>query len=251
MGSPKARSKKAQPPGSAGGQIEVLASRLVVLASNAKNWQERSGEAEKLATRRGTLQQYQAKLDGLKAAIVALGRVRAMEPARGAAIRGLRGQRDAVHALAERCAEDANHVTRAKALDGLRSAEWDAVESALLAAWQGYLGAGAQSGLESVLSRFPKLRGEAKRVGEARRDLQARASTLPRSDNDVAECEEARSRLGEVLAEVDGSGVDAEILAFLKGSVAGVSLEHVLGNQRIIAWLAQQGLAGQFSVRSL
>jgi ATP-dependent helicase YprA (DUF1998 family) len=127
----------------------------------------------------------------------------------------------------------------------------DAVESALLAAWQGYLGAGSQSGLESVLSRFPKLRGAAKRVAEARRALQERAATLPRSDSDVAECEEARSRLGEVLAEVDSSGVDAEVLAFLKGSVEGVSLEQVLRNERILAWLAKHGLAGQFSVRSL
>lgn len=251
MTAERTRSKKSegQPPPS--GELAVLAQSLTALAREVKDWQARSGEAEKLVTRRERLVVYRDKLRGLIASLAAISGVDAMQATCASATAALRSQGDAARTLAARCKEDAAFVTKPKAIDGLKEAELDAVVARVLLDWQTYLGAGGQSGIETVLARFPQLRDTARRVADARKELQARAMRLPSSTAEVEACEKCRGRLAEVLASVDSSGLDEGVLSFLKASVAGVPLEVLLDSEHLTSWMKKHGLASQFTVRSL
>lgn len=251
MTAERTRSKKSEGQQPPPGELTLFAQGLTGLAREVKNWEARSGDAEKFVTRRDRLVVYRDKLLRLVLSLDALSSVDAMQATHAAAIVALQSQREAARALAERCQEDSAYVTKPRAIDGLKEAELDTLETTVLSAWQTYLGAGGQSGIEVVLARFPQLRDTARRVAEARRELQGRATQLPSNTAEVEACERCRGRLAEVIARVDSSGVDEDVLSFLRASVSGVSLATLLDSEHLMSWMKEHGLASQFTVRSL
>lgn len=230
--------------------LPELCVHLTKVSSDALEWRKRAGDASKLIERREALVAYHRAARSLLDAVLAIREVKALRPSTEAALKSLAQQQKAIQGLAEKSEQDATYITRPKSFEALRESDFALVEEALLNSWKDYAGAGQQPGVEVVLEKFKGLRSAAKQVSQARAALQRLASVLPRSSADVASCEAAREKLADALSHVEGSGIDAEMLGFLRASFDGVPLEKVLADERILEWIQEHDLAGQFVLRS-
>lgn len=227
-----------------------FATQVAELSGRCRDWQERADEVGRLVTRRDQLRVIANRVSSLATTAEVLSNEDSLE-SRLKPVREL-SQKLSVKAddLLRRLETTSESILKPKALDAFESGALDEIQRILTAAWRDLLGTGDQPGIETVLSRFDALRDVVARITQRRRRLQELAATLPTTAAVVAEGRDVKRALADDLGSLTGAGLDDEVASFLRRSVEGVSLEDLLANGRVLAWLAKHGLAGYFRVRS-
>jgi hypothetical protein len=112
------------------------------------------------------------------------------------------------------------------------------------------VGTEGQVGIENVLSRFGGLRDIVARITNLREALKSLSSQLPTTPEAIDLAKKAKASLAEELASLVGSGLNDDVISFLRRSVEGVPLSEVLAKEDIINWLKENNLSQYFRVRT-
>jgi hypothetical protein len=114
----------------------------------------------------------------------------------------------------------------------------------LLISWQAHCEAltpHQQSGVLEVLARIPGLQDDAVRINLLREELEERSGSLPRDEADLARVSELAARIDLEWRTLEGAGIPAEVLNFLrKASRGGANLAELSAGVRI--WLEERDL---------
>jgi hypothetical protein len=228
----------------------ALATRVADLSTSCKDWERRAEEVGRLATRRDQLRIIADRVSSLTTVADVLCKeptllsrlVQVKVVARRLSIRA--------NDLAHRLEMSSEAVLKPKALDIFEGGALDDIERHLTSAWRDFLGTGDRPGIETVLGRFAALRDVVARITQRRRQLQTLALTLPTTSACIIEGRVVKTELANELSALAGSGLDDDVVEFLRQSVEGVPLSALLANDKILVWLADHGLTDYFRVRS-
>lgn len=147
--------------------------------------------------------------------------------------------RDAVARAAAATATDPDAVLALVPADlknALRAA--DDVRKTLATAWGHFANTPVPGeAILPVLSRFEAFREPAAQAARFRATLNEAAGRLPKTATDVEIVQKTRENLAAVFRELDGGGMDATRLDFLRRCVTGIPLPEILTNKNLLAWL--------------
>jgi hypothetical protein len=230
--------------------LAARAAALRQLAIECKEWQKRTNEISRSVTRRDELVPIANRLRAAASAyqvLVADPKVKIhLEPASRIAGRLQAKAKE----LLDQIASDPQALLKQKALDIFRQEDLAVIERALHASWQWFLGVVEPAGIETVLRRFSSLRETANRLASLRSSLQKHAEKLPTTSEAFEEGLRLKQALANELKSLEGTGLDQNVLHFLRRSLEGVPLPELLRNDKILRWLEENNLTEYFQVRS-
>ena len=152
--------------------------------------------------------------------------------------------RDAITRVAGATASDPDAVLSLNSAD-LKNALAAVGEArkAIAAAWERFVSDPVPGeAIVSVLTRFEAFRTPVARAKLLRDALTAVAGKLPATAADIDKVRANRNDLAAVFRELDGSGIGADRLDFLRLCVAGVPLVELLSTHELLAWLRENPL---------
>ena len=225
--------------------------RVSQLSTHCREWQDRAEQVGQLITRRDQLRSIADKVHTLADAAEVLSQEGSisldLDTIRSTAKR-LKVRADNLLLKFE---SGSDSLLKPKALDFLEDEALRSIESRLMLAWQDFLGTEGPLGIETLLSRFAGLREVIARITRLRQALQVLGSCLPLSIQTMEKGRIAKTDLAGELSCLTGSGLDSDVVSFLRRSVEGVLLSELLSNESLVDWLKRQNLAQYFRVRSM
>jgi hypothetical protein len=224
--------------------------RVSQLSASYKDWQDRAEQVGLLVTRRDQLRRIAEKVHTLAVAAEVLSHESSvnfdLETVRSVSQR-LKVRADS---LLQKFESSLDSLLKPKALDLFEGEALQAIERSLTVAWQNFLGTEGQLGIENVLSRFAGLRDLIAQITRLRQALQVLGSRLPSTIETVEEARTVKASLAGELSRLTGTGLNPEVVTFLRRSVEGVLLSELLSNDSLVDWLETQNLTQYFRVRS-
>jgi len=231
--------------------LNDMALNVLDLSEKCKELRDRAQEVGLLATRRGQLRQISDSIKALALASEVLSQEPSVHPDLEA-VRGVSQKlRVRTNTLLRKMEVSSEALLKPKALDAFDVELLAAIERGLLNTWRRFLGTDGQPGIETVLTRYIALKATVERIKNLRLTLQTLGAQLPSTTHVLDQARSAKVDLAKQLSSLVSSGLDEEVVTFLRRSVEGVSLSDLLSNERVLVWLKAQGLTPYFRVRTV
>lgn len=221
---------------------------LGLSAQNAKALAEQLRDQQKTADHLAALQERRTQLDGVAVKAEALVQAHRILNAQDTTlpVAILKTSRQAVRDLRERYTNDPLTVRlSAKNID----APLVPTEQVLQQAWAQVAAPSANaSALAQLLGRFAQFRTASTAMQQLCDLLVDAARRFPESAKDLANVVDLKKRLDDQVETLKGKGLDSDVLQFLRDSVAGVSLEELLGKPSVLEFLRAHKLLPSLTV---
>lgn len=212
---------------------------------------EEADQVEVLATRRQELSEFVQALEALVTRVQCL----RTETQLAVTLAALRSSTDNIYQQAKelgtQVAEDVMSLGRPRALEAFtKTTVLKQIDLDLKEAWRRFVSADEHQGLEAVIARFPSMCAAARRIASVRARLQRVADTVPDQRQQIDEARRLKDSLALEIQQLEGDGLDEEVVEFLRQSVEGVPLGRVLSDDRLLAWMKTHNLLEAFSVKA-
>lgn len=163
----------------------------------------------------------------------------------------LNAAKKSLDALRAKFEQDWEEVTKPGALDAatLRDVIDECTSSARVA-WHSFVDPPSENDpLVEVLERFPSLKKAAAQLSDIRESIRQAAAQLPKTKRDITKVAKLKSQQEECLSLLEKSGINDEVVDFLRRCATGVPLTELIDRPSLLEWIRNNELLDSFTVR--